>query len=61
MAEALCAAVGCTDVELAIVNLRQELGPWYKSQGYREVGTAPFDQGPAKQPCHFIRMHKTLA
>ncbi|MBK9031159.1 MAG: GNAT family N-acetyltransferase [Myxococcales bacterium] len=61
VAEALCVAVGCTAAELAIVNLRQELGPWYKSQGYREVGTAPFDQGLATQPCHLVRMHKTLA
>lgn len=59
VAEALCAAVGCRAVELSIVNLRQELGPWYRSQGYREVGTAPFDQ-PATQPCHFIRMQKQL-
>ncbi len=61
VAEALCAAVGCVDVELAIVNLRQELGPWYRSQGYREVGTAPFDLRPAKQACHFVRMQKALA
>ena len=61
VAEALCAAVGCVDVELAIVNLRQELGPWYRSQGYREIGTAPYDQRPVKQPCHFVRMQKALA
>ena len=61
VAEALCAAVGCVDVELAVVNLRQELGPWYRSQGYREVGTAPYDQRPVKQPCHFVRMQKALA
>ncbi len=48
-------------VELAVVNLRQELGPWYRSQGYREVGTAPFDLRPAKQACHFVRMQKALA
>jgi GNAT superfamily N-acetyltransferase len=61
VAEALCAAVGCAAVELAVVNVRSELGPWYRSQGYREVGTAPFDQRAAKQPCHFIRMQKALA
>ena len=61
VAEALCKAVGCATAELAIVNLRQELGPWYRSQGYREVGTAPYDLGPVKQPCHFVRMHKALA
>ena len=61
VAEALCAAVGCGDVELAVVNLRQELGSWYRSQGYREIGTAPYDQRPVKQPCHFVRMQKALA
>lgn len=59
--EALCTALGCATVQLQIVNLRQELGSWYRSQGYREIGTAPYDHRPAKQPCHFIRMEKALA
>lgn len=61
VAEALCTALGCGTVQLQIVNLRHELQPWYRSQGYREVGTAPYDHRPAKQPCHFIRMMKRLA
>jgi len=61
VAEALCAAVGCVDVELAVVNLRQELGSWYRSQGYRKVGTTPYDQRPVKQPYHFVHMQKALA
>lgn len=60
VAEALCSALGCAAVQLQIVNLRQELGPWYRSQGYREIGTAPYDHRPAKQPCHFICMQKFL-
>ena len=60
VAEALCTALGCVSVQLQIVNLRQELGPWYRSQGYRDVGTAPYDHRPAKQPCHFIQMQKAL-
>lgn len=60
VAEALCTALGCPSVQLQIVNLRQELGPWYRSQGYREIGTAPYDHRPAKQPCHFICMRKPL-
>ena len=59
--EALCTALGCAAVHLQIVNLRQELGPWYRSQGYREIGTAPYDHRPAKQPCHFICMSKPLS
>jgi GNAT superfamily N-acetyltransferase len=61
LAEALAAALGCHDVGLAIVDLRSELLPWYRSQGYREVGTAPYDRGPTRRPCHLVRLAKTLA
>jgi GNAT superfamily N-acetyltransferase len=60
VAEALCTALGCTDMDLRIVNVREELGPWYRSLGYAEVGTAPYDH-PAKRPCHFVNMSKALA
>ena len=60
VAEALCTALGCTDMDLRIVNVREELGPWYRSLGYAEVGTAPYDH-PAKRPCHFVKMSKALA
>jgi ribosomal protein S18 acetylase RimI-like enzyme len=58
--EALCAAHGCDTVALDIVNLRAELGPWYRRLGYREVGTAPFDHRPSRRACHFVRMEKSL-
>jgi GNAT superfamily N-acetyltransferase len=61
VAEALCAAQGCTVMDLQIVNLREELGPWYKSQGYQEVGTAPFTSRELKRPCHFVKMSKALS
>ena len=60
LAEALAAAVGCREVSLTMVNLREELGPWYRSQGYRVTGTAPFDRGPTRRPCHLVRMAKDL-
>ena len=60
LAEALGSALGCHDMSLAVVNLRAELGPWYRSQGYREVGTEPFAH-PSKRPCHLVRMAKPLA
>ena len=60
IAEAMCEALGCLEIELRIVNVREELGRWYRSLGYREVGTAPFE-GPAKRPCHFVEMRKQLA
>lgn len=59
--EALCAAHGCRVVALDVVNLREELGPWYRRLGYREVGTAPFDHRPTRRPCHFVQMEKPLA
>ena len=61
IAEAMCEAWGCQTVNLQIINLREELGRWYRSLGYREVGTAPYERRPVKQPCHFIEMRKWLA
>ncbi len=58
--EAMGAALGCERVGLDIVNLRDELGPWYRRLGYREVGTTPYDHRPARRACHFVRMEKPL-
>jgi ribosomal protein S18 acetylase RimI-like enzyme len=61
IAEAMCEAMGASQVRLRIVNLREELARWYRSLGYQAVGTAPYDHRPVKQPCHFVDMHKWLA
>jgi ribosomal protein S18 acetylase RimI-like enzyme len=61
IAEAMCEAMGAASVRLRIINLREELHRWYRSLGYRDVGTAPYDHRPVKQPCHFVEMHKELA
>ena len=61
IAEAMGEAMGARAMTLKIVNLREELARWYKSLGYREVGTAPYAHRPVKQPCHFIEMQKPLA
>jgi len=60
VAEALCVALGCVEVGLRLVNLRDELRPWYRRMGYHEVGTAPYDHRLAKRPCHFLRLRKPL-
>ncbi len=60
VAEAMASALGATAMDLQIVNLREELGPWYRSLGYLEVGTAPYDHRDAKRPCHFVKMSKPL-
>lgn len=61
VAEAMAEATGATAMSLRVVNLREELSRWYKSLGYREVGTTPFDHPGLKRPCHFIEMTKPLA
>jgi N-acetylglutamate synthase-like GNAT family acetyltransferase len=60
-AERHCRALGCTRMDLSIVNLRTELPPFYRKLGYEEVGTAPFPE-PAQvtRPCHMIKMAKPL-
>lgn len=60
VAEALCEAAGAGAVSLKIVSVREELGRWYRSLGYREVGTAPYEHRPLKRPVHFIEMCKAL-
>jgi N-acetylglutamate synthase-like GNAT family acetyltransferase len=60
IAEALCESLGCREVNLRIINLREELGRWYRSLGYHEVGTAPYEHRAVKQPCHFVEMRKSL-
>jgi ribosomal protein S18 acetylase RimI-like enzyme len=58
--EALCEAAGCLAVDLRIINVREELARWYRSLGYEEVGTLPYEHRPVKQPVHFVLMRKTL-
>jgi ribosomal protein S18 acetylase RimI-like enzyme len=61
VAEAMAEASGASSMSLLVVNLREELRRWYRSLGYREVGTTPFDHPELKQPAHFIEMTKLLA
>ncbi|MGE0546378.1 MAG: GNAT family N-acetyltransferase [Kofleriaceae bacterium] len=60
LAEAMGEAMGAKAMTLRIVNLREELGRWYRSLGYREVSTSPFDHRAVKKPCHFVEMCKRL-
>jgi GNAT superfamily N-acetyltransferase len=60
IAEAMCEAAGCDRAHLQIVNLREELARWYRSLGYVETGTKPFEHRALKQPCHFVVMQKSL-
>jgi ribosomal protein S18 acetylase RimI-like enzyme len=59
--EAMAEATGATSMQLRMINLREELSRWYRSLGYREVGTAPYTERSLKKPCHFVDMAKPLA
>jgi ribosomal protein S18 acetylase RimI-like enzyme len=60
VAEAMAEASGATSMALRVINLREELRRWYKSLGYREIGTSPYNHRTVKRPCHFIEMAKPL-
>ncbi len=60
-AEEHARAQNCEAMDLRIVNLREELPPFYRKLGYVETGGTPFtpDAG-TRLPCHFIEMSKPL-
>src|SRR6267143_1014768 len=61
-AEKFFREAGCVAVELRVVSARTPLPAFYRHLGYLETGTAPFAPDvPAKIPCHYILMSKTLA
>lgn len=60
IAEAMGEAMGASEVTLKIVNLREELGRWYRSLGYQDGATTPYTHRSVKQPCHFVEMYKPL-
>ena len=62
-AEESCAAAGCRELDLWVVNLREELPPWYGKLGYVVTGRAPWPEDALDQlsrPAHFIIMSKSL-
>lgn len=60
-AEEYSRANGAILTELRVVNLREDLPPFYRKLGYADAGTEPFaDPSEATRPCHFVRMTKPL-
>jgi GNAT superfamily N-acetyltransferase len=60
-AEKYCRERGSQCMDILIVNLRNELPPFYQRRGYVDSGTSPFPADvPTKIPCHFINMSKPL-
>jgi N-acetylglutamate synthase-like GNAT family acetyltransferase len=59
--ESRARAAGCRSMDIQVVNLREELPPFYRRLGYVETGSAPFPEDErTTKPCHFILMSKTL-
>jgi GNAT superfamily N-acetyltransferase len=60
-AEDHCRAAGCKVMEIRVVNIREQLPPYYRRLGYVESGAEPFPTDkPTKRPCHFLKMSKLL-
>ncbi len=56
-----CRTAGCTELDIEVVNLREELPPFYEAFGFAPSGTAPFTP-PEKltRAAHLVRMTKVL-
>jgi GNAT superfamily N-acetyltransferase len=60
-AEAYLRERGCREVQIHIVNLREELPPFYRKLGYEDAGRLPFPTPElSTRPCHMIVMRKPL-
>ena len=60
-AEQYCRERGSRFMDILIVNLRDDLPPFYKKRGYLENGTSAFPADvETKVPLHFINMSKPL-
>jgi GNAT superfamily N-acetyltransferase len=60
VAERHAASIGCSAIDIRIVNRRTELPPFYRRLGFVDSGTEPFEDPQLTQPCHFIRMTKEV-
>jgi predicted N-acetyltransferase YhbS len=59
--EAHLRQLGCRQIEIEVVNLREDLPPLYEKFGYRKTEERPFNTPErASQPCHFVVMTKML-
>ncbi len=59
--ESFCRSAGCTDLEIEVVNLREELPPFYRRFGFAETGTLPFTPvEKLSRDAHLVRMSKAL-
>ena len=60
--EEYCRVAGCEDLEIEVVNLREELPAFYVAMGFVSVDTAPFpDMSKLRREAHMVRMTKRLS
>jgi GNAT superfamily N-acetyltransferase len=59
-AERHAASLGCSALDIRIVDRRTELPPFYRSLGFVDNGTEPLDDPLLTKPAHFIRMTKKV-
>ena len=61
-AERYCREHGCEWMDLRVVDVREELPPFYRKLGYAECGTEPFPPDvETKIPISLIKMQKKLS
>jgi len=58
--ERACRAAGCTEVDLWIVDLREELPGFYRRLGYEPNGEKPFTDPRLKRAARFLVYSKSL-
>ena len=59
-AERQAVSLGCGAIDIRIVDRRTELPPFYRSLGFVDNGTEPFEDPLLTKPAHFIRMTKAV-
>jgi GNAT superfamily N-acetyltransferase len=60
--ESHCRDAGCTSLEIEVVNLREELPPFYHAFGFAEAGAAPFSPAEKlKREAYLILMTRVLS
>jgi N-acetylglutamate synthase-like GNAT family acetyltransferase len=59
-AERHAASLGCQTIDIRIIDRRTELPPFYRSLGFVDNGTEPFEDPLLTKPCHFIKMTKAV-
>jgi predicted N-acetyltransferase YhbS len=60
-AERHAASLGCSAIDIRIVNRRTELPPFYRGLGFVDNGTEPLEEPLLTKPAHFIRMMKEVS